>query len=123
MLSSLKLKNAVFYAYHGVFTEEQNLGRKFEVDAELFYDFTKASQTDKLEDAINYVFVYRYIHDILTANKFFLVEKISCLIAEKLLEKFDNVSRVVINVRKCDPPVGGLIDNVEAKIDLKRSDG
>jgi dihydroneopterin aldolase len=123
MLSSLKLKNAVFYAYHGVFTEEHNLGRKFEVDAELFYDFTKASQTDKLEDAINYVFVYRYIHDILTANKFFLVEKISCLIAEKLLEKFDNVSRVVINVRKCDPPVGGLIDNVEAKIDLKRSDG
>lgn len=123
MRSSLKLKNAVFYAYHGVFTEEHNLGRKFEVDAELFYDFKKASQTDKLEDAIDYVSVYKYIHDILTANKFYLVEKISVLIANKLLEKFDNVSRVIISVRKCNPPVGGLIDNVEATIELKREDG
>jgi len=122
MQSSLKLTNAVFYAYHGVFTEEHNLGRKFEVDAELFYDFNEASNSDKLEDTIDYVSVYKYIHDILTANKFYLVEKISFLIAEKILEKFQIVSRVIINVRKCNPPVGGLIDNVEAQIDLHRNE-
>ncbi len=121
MTSSLKLTNAVFYAYHGVFTEEHNLGRKFEVDAELFYDFKKASETDNLDDAIDYVSVYKYIHDILTANKFYLVEKISFLIAEMILKKFKKVSRVIINVRKCNPPVGGLIDNVEAKIELDRN--
>lgn len=122
MNSSLKLKNAIFYAYHGVFTEEQNLGRKFEVDAELFYNFTEAADTDKLESTINYVNVYRCIHDILTANKFYLVEKVAVLIARKLLEKFDRVNSVNINVRKCHPPVGGLIDSVEASVQLNRKD-
>lgn len=44
MKGILKIQNAVFYAYHGVMTEEQNLGRKFEVDVELEYDFTKSSR-------------------------------------------------------------------------------
>ncbi len=105
-----------------MFTEEQNLGRKFEVDAELFYNFTEAADTDKLESTINYVNVYRYIHDILTANKFYLVEKVAVLIARKLLEKFDRVDSVNIKVRKCHPPVGGLIDSVEASVQLNRKD-
>jgi len=120
MKGVLKIQNAVFYAYHGVMSEEQNLGRKFEVDVELEYDFSKAAETDKLEYAVNYEKVYQSLREILTENKFYLVEKLAYLIGKKILDKFQNVEAVNVRVRKLHPPVGGLIDYVEASIEMKR---
>ncbi|NPV12120.1 MAG: dihydroneopterin aldolase [Ignavibacteria bacterium] len=120
MKGTLKIQNAVFYAYHGVMTEEQNLGRKFEVDVELKYDFSKAAETDKLEYAVNYEKVYQALREILTENKFYLVEKLAVIIGKRILDKFINVEEVKVSVRKLHPPIGGLIDYVEASIELKR---
>lgn len=120
MKGKLKIQNAVFYAYHGVMTEEQSLGRKFEVDVELEYDFEKAAETDKLENAINYELVYKYLKDILTENKFYLVERLAYVICKKILDKFENVYKVKVNVRKLHPPIGGLIDYVEASLKMKK---
>lgn len=120
MKGTLKIQNAVFYAYHGVMTEEQNLGRKFEVDVELKYDFSKAAETDKLEYAVNYEKVYQSLKEILTENKFYLVERLAYIIGKKILDKFHNVEEVIVKVRKLHPPVGGLIDYVEASIEMKR---
>lgn len=122
MKNILKINNAVFYAYHGVMSEEQMVGRKFEVDAELYFNFNKAYETDKLNSTVNYVEVYKFIQDFFTNNKFFLIERISVKIAEKLLEKFPLLERVKIEVRKCHPPVGGLIDSVEAVTELSRNE-
>ena len=36
MQNIIKIKNARFYAYHGVFEEEQNLGGKFDADVDIF---------------------------------------------------------------------------------------
>jgi len=120
MKGKLKIQNAVFYAYHGVMTEEQNLGRKFEVDVELEYDFLKAAETDKLENTINYEKVYNYLKEILTENKFYLIEKLAYVIGKKILDKFDKVETVKVKVRKLHPPIGGLIDYVEATLEMKR---
>lgn len=121
MKGILKIKNAVFYAYHGVMTEEQNLGRKFEVDVELEYDFFLAAQTDKLEYAVNYEKVYNSLKEILTENKFYLIEKLSYIIAKRILDKFEKVDRVKVTIRKLHPPVGGLIDFIESTVELKRN--
>lgn len=120
MKGKVKIQNAIFYAYHGVMTEEQNLGRKFEVDVELEYDFSRAAETDKLEYAVNYEKVYQSLKEILTENKFYLVEKIAYLIGKKILDKFQNVDAVKVRVRKLHPPIGGLIDYVEASVEIKR---
>lgn len=120
MKGTLKINNAVFYAYHGVLSEEQSVGRKFEVDVELIYDFSKAVKSDKLSDTVNYEKVYQYLKEILTNNKFYLLERLSYLIAKKILDNFESVEKVIVSVRKCHPPVGGLIDSVEAKIELER---
>ncbi len=42
-LGIIRLHNAVFYAYHGVLTDEQNLGGKFEVDVDLYCDLARGS--------------------------------------------------------------------------------
>ncbi len=120
MKGRLKIQNAVFYAYHGVMTEEQNLGRKFEIDVELEYDFQKAVETDKLDNTVNYEKVYQYLKEITTGNKFYLIERLAFVICEKILKKFESVELVRVKVRKLHPPIGGLIDFVEVTLEMTR---
>ena len=54
----IRLNNMIFYAYHGYYEAEQSLGQKFEVDAELTCDFSKAVTTDRLDKAVNYQEVF-----------------------------------------------------------------
>jgi ATP-dependent exoDNAse (exonuclease V) alpha subunit len=45
----IRIHNASFYAYHGVASDEQNLGGKFEVDVELHADLSEAMAHDSLK--------------------------------------------------------------------------
>jgi dihydroneopterin aldolase len=50
----IRIRNAVFYAYHGVMEDEQNLGGKFELDVEMEGDFSAAAETDSLKGTVDY---------------------------------------------------------------------
>jgi len=48
-LGVIRLRNAVFYAYHGVLLDEQNLGGKFEVDVDLHCDLSREQRAITLK--------------------------------------------------------------------------
>jgi len=116
----IRLRNAVFYAYHGVLTDEQNLGGKFEVDVELHCDFSKGAQSDRLEDTVNYERVYDCIRTMVLEKKHLLLESLASTIGKAILEKFNLVLSVVVRVRKPGAPVKGVIDYVEVEITEER---
>ncbi len=120
MQGIIRLHNAVFYAYHGVLTDEQNLGGKFEVDVELHCDFSKGAQSDRLEDTVNYERVYDSIRTIVLEKKHLLLESLSSTIGKTILEKFSLVQEVIVRVRKPGAPVKGVIDYVEVEITESR---
>ena len=120
MQGIIRLHNAVFYAYHGVLTDEQNLGGKFEVDVELHCDFSKGAQSDRLEDTVNYERVYDSIRTIVLEKKHLLLESLSMTIGKTILEKFSLVQEVIVRVRKPGAPVKGVIDYVEVEITESR---
>ena len=119
-LSVIRLKNAVFYAYHGVLTDEQSLGGKFEFDADLYCDLSAAAQSDSLRKTVDYEQVYAYIHQVALGQKFYLIESLADTIARGLLREFFNVEKVVVRVRKPHPPVKGVVDHVEVEISRER---
>lgn len=119
--SLIRLKNAAFYAYHGVMSGEQTLGGKFEVDVELYCDFTPAAETDHLKETVDYERVYGFIEKIVTGRKYYLVETVARTIAKELLKEFSKVERVVVRVRKRSAPIKGVIDYVEAEFSESRS--
>jgi len=67
----IRLHNAVFYAYHGVLTDEQNLGGKFEVDVDLHCDLSKGTKSDHLSDTVNYERVYDCIRTLVLEKSIF----------------------------------------------------
>jgi dihydroneopterin aldolase len=112
----IRIHNAVFYAYHGVLSDEQTLGGKFEVDVELHCDLSRGAHTDSLKQTINYVRVYDAIKQLVLGKKYFLIETLAETIADGLLKGFKKVDKVVVRVRKPSAPVKGVIDHVEVEI-------
>jgi dihydroneopterin aldolase len=120
-LDIIRIHKAQFYAYHGVLTDEQNLGGRFEVDVDLYCDLSKSGKTDRLEDTVNYERVYDAIRQIITGKKFFLLEALGRKIADGILKDFRKVQTITIRVRKPGAPVKGVIDHVEVEMTINRS--
>ncbi len=120
-LDVIRIKNAVFYAYHGVMSDEQNLGGKFEVDVDLYCNLQEAEETDSLMRTVDYAKVYQKMKDLVVDQRFYLIEALGTRIAKGILQEFLKVERVVVRVRKHNPPVKGVVDSVEAEIIQERS--
>lgn len=115
-LSIIRLQNAVFYAYHGVLSDEQNLGGKFQVDVELHCDLSRGAKSDSLKETVDYERVYDCVRGIVVGHKFLLLERLGSEIANGILNQFSKVQRVVVRVRKPGAAVKGVIDYVEVEI-------
>jgi dihydroneopterin aldolase len=119
-LNLIRLKNAVFYAYHGVEADEQNLGGKFEVDVDMWCDLSAAAESDSLRKTVDYEKVYAFIQKTVTSKNYYLLEALATAIGRGLLREFFNIERIVVRLRKPHPPVHGVIDYVEVEMSLKR---
>jgi len=115
-LGIIRIHNAVFYAYHGVLTDEQNLGGKFDVDVDLHCDLTRGAKSDHLQDTVNYERVYDCIRSLVLDKKHLLLESLASSIGKGILKNFSKVNSVTIRVRKPGAPVRGVIDHVEVEL-------
>jgi len=115
MNDSILLKGLAFYAYHGVFAEENKLGQRYEIDIELIGDFSKAAHSDDLLDSVNYADVYSDIKEIVEKTRFNLIEKLCKTIADQILIKY-NLQKVIVKVRKPQAPIGGIMDYVQVEM-------
>lgn len=121
-LDIIRLHNAVFYAYHGVMSDEQNLGGKFEVNVELHCDLSGAKEKDSLLQTVNYEKVYGVMKQTVIGKKFFLIEALAQSIAAGILKEFPEVQKTTIRIRKPGAAVHGIIDHVEVEIESARDE-
>jgi 7,8-dihydroneopterin aldolase/epimerase/oxygenase len=119
--SCVRLTNAIFYAYHGVGKAEHKVGARYEVDAEVYFDFTEAGKNDKLSQTVDYERVYSAISQVVTSKKFYLIEAVAKKIADGLITDFSIISSLRVKVRKRNPPIGGVCDYAEADYFVERT--
>jgi dihydroneopterin aldolase len=116
----IRVKNAVFYAYHGVMEDEQNLGGKFECDVDMHCDLAAAAETDALAKTVDYEKVYSVIQSTVLEKKYYLIEALAHAIAGGLIKAFPIIQSVMVRVRKPHPPVKGVVDYVEVEVTRAR---
>ncbi len=112
----IRLHNMMFYSYHGASRAEQETGRRYEVDVELYLNLTPAAHTDQLEDTVNYRRVYDAVAATMQEHKFNLLETIATRLMTEILAAFP-LDRVVVRVRKKIPPIPGNLDHIEIEMD------
>ncbi|MCX7736907.1 MAG: dihydroneopterin aldolase [Candidatus Kapabacteria bacterium] len=119
-LTRLTIKDAVFYAYHGVKSEEQVLGGKYEVDLDLYYNATEAIINDDVNYAVNYEEAMVCIEDVITEESYNLIETITNEILNQVMEKMPNIEKATVRVRKMNVPIRNVVSYIEAEQSITR---
>lgn len=106
MSDRILLSGMAFYGYHGVSAREQEEGQVFTVDVTVESDLHRAGHTDELADTLDYRDVYARVRDVVTGERYRLLEAVAEAIAHRLLE-LDRVQAVTVCVRKPHVRLGG----------------
>ncbi|MEA5138058.1 dihydroneopterin aldolase [Arcicella rigui] len=112
----IALEGIEFFAYHGVYAEEQRIGNRYQIDISVTTDFSDAAENDKLSDTVNYGDLYEIIAGVMKI-KAKLLEHIAQLIISSVRQRYPNVEAVEVSVSKFNPPIGGVC--TRAKVTLK----
>lgn len=116
----IKIQNLEVFAKHGVFPEENVLGQKFIVSAELFTETIKAGSSDDLGESVNYADATVLIKKVMEENVFKLIETAAEKLAERILIEFKKIQKVKIEIKKPWAPLNIHVDFVSVVIERER---
>jgi len=118
-LTKIRINNAKFYSFHGVFEYEKEYGSEFEIDVEMKCDLSSLKDSDDLKMTVDYSAVYKLTEKIFTEKKFNLIETVNENICKGILNNFPLVKSVKVSIKKPKAPLG-IIDSVEVITKMKR---
>jgi 7,8-dihydroneopterin aldolase/epimerase/oxygenase len=110
-MDRIELTKIRAYGYTGFLAEEQALGQWFEVDLLMDIDLAQAGQSDRLDDTLDYRSVIAITKQIITTQKFVLVERLAEAIVTAVMG-FEPVQQVRVRLHKPAAPIpdfGGCI--------------
>lgn len=109
-MSLIALEGMQFYAYHGVYDEEQIIGNNFVVDIYITTNYDKALEEDNIFETINYETVY-LVCETEMKKKVKLLETLADRIISALKHQFDSIQEVNIKITKNNPIPGARVAN------------
>ena len=115
-MDKIRIDKLVVFGKHGVFSEENVLGQKFEVSLVLYTDTRKAGLTDELEYSINYGEVCHLVQDFFDYKTFKLIEKVAEELAQLLLLTFPLLQMIDVKIEKPWAPVAMPVENLSVEI-------
>jgi 7,8-dihydroneopterin aldolase/epimerase/oxygenase len=118
-MSILQLTGIKAYGYIGHSAEEKILGQWFEVDVKITMDTIKASMSDNLHDTLDYREIITGIKNIITNNKFNLVERLTEVLVQFVLS-FEQVNLVNLRLHKLHPPIDGFDGKITIEIERSK---
>lgn len=98
---TIELAGLVVFGHHGYLEEERRLGQRFLVDVEVDLDET-ATATDRIEDTVDYRRIAELVRGVFAGEERLLLEALAGATADGILERFEEVRRVRVRVRKPD---------------------
>ena len=118
-MARITIDRMAFYAFHGCFKEESEIGTNFQVDCEFDCDTAKAEESDSIEDTVSYLDVYQTIKEEMEVSSH-LLEHVARRIINALLDTFPQIAYCKIRVHKLNPPLGGQMRGVSVTLEQYR---
>ena len=113
------LKNVRCYCFHGCLKEESIIGSEYLVNLWAKGALGKASLTDKIDDAIDYVFLNKVIVEEMSIPSK-LLETVAERILNIALNEDNRIQKITVSVSKICPPINGDVESVAVKLSKKR---
>ena len=116
MKTTVSIKGAEFFAYHGYYEEERLTGNTFLIDAEVELK-TFDSSDDNIQDTVN----YERLFEICAAemdNTQKLLETVVFNIITQFKASFSNISGGKVKLSKIGPQLGGKVDKAVIEMEF-----
>ncbi len=128
-MAVIALEGMHFYAYHGYYEEEKEIGNHFILDLYVETDISSAAETDKLygdkqnskesPNSVNYETLY-FICQAQMKKPVKLLETIAERIVSKVKDQFPHVTSVKVRVKKKNPPLGAKVESAFVEVEYLR---
>ena len=119
-MGKIYLKNIRLYAYHGCMDEEKKIGSDYLVNMKVEADLKTSSKTDNLMDTVDYVSLHNIVKEEM-GRRARLLENVAERIVNRVLKDHTTVISVSVKVAKSNPPIGGNVEEVAVKREVKRT--
>lgn len=98
-MDTIFIENLQVIGKHGVLGHEWSHEQCFLVDIKVDTDTTLASETDDLNESINYVDLCEVAQRVIQGDSVYLIEKLAAQIAQEILKDI-RAERVSVTIRK-----------------------
>jgi 7,8-dihydroneopterin aldolase/epimerase/oxygenase len=116
-MNTVALEGMEFFAFHGYYEQERQIGNRYTVDVSIDTDFSEASSSDELQGTVNYEKVYKIVaSEMEQPSK--LLEHIAHRIIEKIQAAFGQAECCQVTIVKHNPPLGGVCK--QARITIRK---
>lgn len=120
-MGKIMLNDMEFICKHGACEHEYVVEQKFIVDVVMNSDCVlEAGKTDSLPLTVNYAEAYEVIAKIMYGEHVDLLETLAYNIGTQLIEAFNVVDKVKVEVRKMQPPIPGFNGTAAVGLTIKR---
>lgn len=116
----VELRGLSIYTHHGVTDAEQEVGQRLEFDLTMEIADCDAVLTDRLDDTVDYAEVCDIVALAATERSYRTLERLSQVVAERLMERFD-CDEVRVRAAKPEPPVTYSVSEAAVEVTLERA--
>ena len=116
MIATIEINKYRIFSRHGVFPEEKASGNTFEVTVHLKYDISKAMESDRLEDTLDYGVVVKIVNEEMS-HPSDLLEHVVGRIYSRFISLFPENRGGMICISKLNPPFDFEIESSGVKIE------
>lgn len=115
----IHMEGMKFYAFHGVLPQENLVGAYYYIDLKLKTDFSRAAETDTLEDTVSYADIHASVKEEMSMPSK-LLEHVCQRIAFRILTDFPTIEAIDICLFKENPPMGACAKRIGVEVHYER---
>ncbi len=103
------------YTHHGVGEAERALGQRLVFDVALELRDCRATQTDELEDTVDYADVCQQVALAAQERSFKTLERLCSWVADRMIDRY-GADSVTVRAAKPEPPIALPVDEVSVEV-------
>jgi len=103
-LVCIEIKEAHFFAYHGLYEQEKKTGNRFLVDVSVYYHPAENNPIEHIEKTVDYAKLFQIVSKEMAIPRN-LLETVAFTICGKIKEVFPKVYEVKVTISKINPPI------------------
>ena len=118
----VEIRGLSIFTHHGVTEAERETGQRLELDVSFDVPDCDAVLTDRLEDTVDYAEACDVVVLAATERSYKTLERLSHVIADRLMERFACES-VRVRAAKPEPPLPLAVEQVAVEVVHERGSG